>query len=164
MQPTDGTAPHNPNPERLKEVDPGPCPARPGPGYYWDFHFRRFHLRLFTLPRCAGRDGSSIPKVEAIPSLVAAPGGPFARPTSEFIPQRELHHAGLSEEPGVITKVARGLFKGGSTVAEASQNVETREIGNIEDFPAELEAVGLAVRHFPTLAETHVPPGEAVSA
>ena len=83
---------------------------------------------------------------------------------SKLISQCELHYAGLREEPGVVAKFAGELLKRGSTVAEAGQDVEALEVWNVEDLPAELQAVGFLIRHFPTLAQTHVPSGEAVSA
>ena len=48
--------PRHRNPEG---VDRGRCAAPPGPGWLLRFGVRRFHLRLFTVPRFAGRQIST---------------------------------------------------------------------------------------------------------
>src|SRR5260370_40224772 len=87
--------------------------------------------------------------------------------SSEFVPQGELHDAGLREQTGVITERLRHLLQrsnaGASLCSQARQDIEAVKVGYVKNFPAELQAVALPW-HLPTLGQRHIQSAEPIPA
>src|ERR1035437_1926972 len=79
-------------------------------------------------------------------------------PTLEFIAKRELHHPRIREQPRVGAKISRVRQRRRIRV-----HVESREIADVEHFPAKLHAVPLFVRHVPPLTQRRVQSQKSIS-
>src|SRR5713226_6556438 len=86
---------------------------------------------------------------------------------SEFVPQSKLHDTGLRQQAGVSTERTRHLLQPSDAIAsrcpQARQDVESVEIGHVENLPAELQTVAFP-RHLPALAQGHIQTGVAIPA
>ena len=70
----------------------------------------------------------------------------------EFVPQCELHHARVGQEPGVISK---GRTKAIDRAVDA-ERIEASGVEYVEDLPTELKALAFPPRHVPPFGETHI--------
>jgi hypothetical protein len=88
--------------------------------------------------------------------LSAATGG---REKSEFVPQGKLHHPRVREQLGVMAK-GRALVQS----QRQARRIKARRVGNVKDFPTELQGVMIRVRHLPALAQAHIQAEEPIAA
>jgi len=70
----------------------------------------------------------------------------------EFVAQGELHYARVGVQARIIAEIGTGAV---DRVIDAL-DVEADMIGDVENLPAELDAVMVGVGHDPTFGETHI--------
>src|SRR6267143_7028655 len=75
---------------------------------------------------------------------------------SEFVSQRELHHARLGQQAGVGSETVRRLGKRSEQRRSYTLGVEAGEVRHIKNFPPKLHGVTLGIRHLPALHQAHV--------
>src|SRR6266849_3326652 len=87
------------------------------------------------------------------------PSRPELAAPSEFVPQIKLHRPWLREKACVVSERLLLLHRSDASATSLrlhpSLHVEAMEIGDIEYFPAELQALALP-RHFPAFAQRNV--------
>src|SRR5262249_37754521 len=85
----------------------------------------------------------------------------------KFVSQCELHHTRLRQQASVISERLRELLQRSNASARLSsqtgEHVEAMQVGDIEHFPAELQAVAF-LGQSPALVQCHVQPGVSVAA
>src|SRR2546423_15470512 len=96
---------------------------------------------------CLATTSASSAAALGVLSVLACTSKQYPPAHLELIPQRELHHAVRRRKPRVIAERKRILHRGDASAGcprlHSREHVKPVQIGNIEYFPAELQALTL---------------------
>src|SRR5258706_1189980 len=85
--------------------------------------------------------------------------------TSELVPQSKLHDPRLGQQARVRSETVGRLSKRCEQRRRPDAlRIKSRQIQDVEHFPAELDPVGIVVGHLPALGQAHVQTCIAVAA